>query len=119
MAKRRLIADKAIKRGRGSGAGWTPFAAAIRCETPWQRFRKAMENGEVEVIEFGDTKRIKRPRDRTDPRLAWIVTDPGESRRTANEGEGESLENPVGDDQDEPPMQAAECCVVRLRNPWT
>ena len=60
------MADMPIKRGRGSGAGWAPFAAAKRCEIAWPRFQKAIENGEVEIVEFGDLIRI------TDQEIARI-----------------------------------------------
>ena len=42
------MVDKPVKRGRASGPGWTPFAAAKQCEMPWAKFKRA----------FGDQVRI-------------------------------------------------------------
>lgn len=76
------------KRGRGSGAGWTPYRAAKRCKIPWPRFRKAMANGEVDVVCFGDQERI------TDREIARI---------RSLHGLSPTPENPT-----EPPVKAEE-----------
>ena len=56
----------ARKSGRGSGAGWSLYQGAKRCEIPWPRFQKAIESGDVQVVEFGGMKRL------TDQEIARI-----------------------------------------------
>ena len=103
------MAEKPIKRGRGSGAGWAPYAAAKRCEIAWPRFQKAMKKGEVEVIEFGDLERI------TDLEIARIRGLHGLSPTPESPDEPpmrveskESSKNVVSNDRAEPPLEAAE-----------
>jgi len=75
------------KKGRGSGAGWSPYAAAKRCEVPYPRFHRAMEKGEVKFVEFGDVVRI------TDQEIARVRGIHGLS--------------PTPENPDEPPLGAS------------
>ena len=54
------------RKNKSRGPGWTPYKAAERCEIPWPRFQKAMANGEVKYIDFGDQRRV------TDQEIARI-----------------------------------------------
>ena len=54
------------RKDKTRGPGWTPYKAAERCDIPWPRFQRAMENGEVKFIDFGDQRRI------TDQEIARI-----------------------------------------------
>ena len=96
-AARAVLPTQIGRKDKSRGPGWTPYKAAVRCDIPWPRFLKAMENGEVKFIDFGGQRRV------TDQEIARIRGLHGLS--------------PTPERADEPPVEAEPLKPPRMSFP--